>query len=273
LSELLDKLDAIRVGSLSLSSLLSAALVFLLCLALIKVLKRFTGKLLKRSKLEPGLKGFIQSAVSVLLWCLAIIMVADSLGVKTTSLVAALSVAGLALSLSVQGSMSNLFAGITLLTVRPFVIGDFVELSSISGTVRSVGLFYTVLCTVDNKAVFVPNSEVTSAKLINYSRETTRRVDLLFCADYGDPTDKVKSALLEAAAADARILRDPAPFAGIHAYKDSAVEYTLRVWVGASDYLGVYFGLNESVRETFAKRGVTMSYRHVNVHMVREAEK
>jgi len=273
LSELLDKLDAIRLGSLSLSTLLSAALVFLLCLAAIKVLKRFTGKLLKRSKLETGLKGFIQSAVNVLLWCLAIIMVADSLGVKTTSLVAAMSVAGLALSLSIQGTMSNLFAGITLLTVRPFVAGDYVELSSISGTVRSVGLFYTVLYTVDNKAVFVPNSEVTSAKLINYSREPSRRVDLFFYADYRDPTDKVKSALLEAAAADARILRDPAPFAGIHAYKDGAVEYALRVWVGAPDYLGVYFALNESVREIFEKRGLTMNCRHLNVRVLQEAEK
>jgi small conductance mechanosensitive channel len=182
-------------------------------------------------------------------------------------------VAGLALSLSVQDTMSNLFAGVTLLTVRPFVAGNYVELSGIAGTVRSVGLFYTVLSTVDNKAVFVPNSEVTSAKLINYSREPTRRVDLYFCADYDDPTERVKSALLEAAQADSRVLRDPAPFAGINAYKDGAVEYTLRVWVGAPDYLGVFFALNESVRETFAKRGVTMSCPHVNVRVLREAGK
>jgi small conductance mechanosensitive channel len=261
-------LDQFHLGSLSLSTVFSAALVFLLCLVVIKILKHFIGKLLKRSKLEAGLKGFIQSAVTVFLWCLTVIMVADSLGVKTTSLVAALSVAGLALSLSVQGTMSNLFSGITLLTVRPFVTGDYVELSSITGTVKSVGLFYTVLFTVDNKAVFVPNSDVTSTKLINYSREPTRRVDLSFCADYGDPTDRVKSALLEATESDARILREPAPFAGINSYKDSAVEYTLRVWVNAADYLNVYFALNESVREIFAKRGVTMSYSHLNVHVI-----
>jgi small conductance mechanosensitive channel len=263
-----EDLETIKFGSVSLATILSAVLIFLICLIVIKIIGCIISRLLKKSKLEKGLKSFIGSAVRIGLWALAVVIVAESLGIPTASLVATLSVAGLALSLAIQGIMSNLFSGLTLLATKPFISGEYIELNSIAGTVQAVGLFYTNILTIDNKLVYIPNSEVTSSKIQNFSRAPLRRVDLLFTASYECSTESVKKALYEAMEADDRILRDPAPFAAIMSYKSSSIEYVVRAWVKTPDYISVYFSLNESVRESFERNGVSMSYEHVNVHVV-----
>ena len=257
------------LGLSGVSRVLSAIIVFLICLIAIKVITKVIEKLLERcGKLDGTLKGFVKTALKIALWALAIVIVAGALGIPTASLVAVISIAGLALSLSVQNILANLFSGITLLLTRPFGQGDLVDIGANNGTIKSVGLFYTVIDTLDNRCVSIPNSDVTAASLVNYSREPLRRVDLTFCASYDDSTEAVRAAILEAAKADDKILADPEPFIVIGQYKESSVEYIVRVWCNNADYWDVYFGMNERVRETFAKHGVAMTYNHLNVHVV-----
>lgn len=259
------------IGLAGASNIVSAIVIFLICLIAIKVVTAVVDRLLDKSgKLDGTLKGFVKTAVKIALWALAIIIVAGSLGIDTASLVAALSVVGLALSLAVQNVASNVFSGITLLMTRPFAEGDYVDIAGKGGTVKSVGLFYTVIDTPDNRVITIPNGDVTAASIINYSRESKRRVDFTFSASYDNSTEDVKAAILEAVAGDSRILAEPAPFVALSAYKDSSIEYVLRVWCNNADYWDVYFAVNERVRESFERRGVQMSYAHVNVHLVKD---
>ena len=256
-------------ASLGLSKILPALITLAICLLAIWLLTKLTDKLLGRSKKIDGtLGGFIRSAVRGVMWILTVIIVADALGIPTTSLVALVSVVGLALSLSVQNIMSNLFSGITLLITKPFVAGDFVDIAGKTGTIKSMGLFYTMMDTVDNTVINIPNGDVTAASIINYSKEELRRVDMKFCASYDDSTGDVKAAILEAAAEDERIRTEPAPFIALNQYKDSCIEYVVRLWCKNSDYWDVYFGMNERVRAAFYRNGISMTYEHMNVHIV-----
>lgn len=258
-----------NIGSVALANVLSAIVCFLVCLIVIRILSSVTDKLLNKStKVDRTLHGFIKSAVKIVLWVIAAIIVANALGVNTSSLIALISVVGLALSLSVQNILSNLFSGLTLLVTKPFAAGDFVEVAGKTGVVKTVGLFYTQLDTLDNVAVSLPNGDVTASSINNYSREPMRRVDMTFSAAYDEPTEKVKAAILDAVAQDSRIAADPAPFVRLFEYKGSAVSYVVRVWCKNADYWDVYFDLNENVRESFARNGVAMSYEHVNVHVI-----
>ena len=263
-------LETIKLGSMSLSSLLSAVLLLIVCCIVIRILCRGLEKVLTKSKIDPSVKGFFKSACKVALWVIAIIIVAGSLGIPVTSLVAVLSVAGLALSLSVQGLLSNLFSGITLLMTRPFVVDDFIEVGDCIGTVKEIGLFYTKVCTIDNKIISVPNGDITASKVINYSTEELRRVDTVINASYECATEDVRKAILDAVAMDPKALQSPAPFVAIGNYGESTVEYTVRVWCKSADYWDVFFALNENVRKSFDENGVKMSFSHLNVHMVND---
>lgn len=258
-----------RIGNMSVASILGAVLTFLICVIVINLICRIASTGLNKAKrLNKTMRGFILSVIRLLLWAIAIVIIAGELGIPTASLVALLSVAGLALSLSVQGVMSNLFSGLTLLMTHPFAEGNFVEIAGKTGTIKSVGLIYTTIDTLDNVEISIPNSDVIGSSVTNYSAEPMRRVDMNFCASYDVPTEKVKAAILEVVKADERIAASPEPFVALSAYKDSVVEYVVRVWVKNADYWGVYFSLNENVRESFARNGVAMSYPHVNVHVV-----
>ena len=268
-SSFFDTISQFKIGTISISSCLSAILTLVICFVVIKIVTGIAGRALNRaSKLDNTLRGFITSAIKAVLWVIALIIVANALGINTSSLIALLSVVGLALSLSVQNILSNLFSGLTLLVTKPFAAGDFVEVAGKSGLVKTVGLFYTQLDTLDNVAVSIPNSDVTGSAVNNYSREPLRRVDRTFTASYECPTDAVKAAIFHAIAKDERILADPAPFVRVLDYKGSTVEYVVRVWCKGADYWDVYFNLNENVRESFAEKGVKFSYEHVNVHIV-----
>ena len=265
------KTFADTLGMTSLSSVLSAVLVFLICLVFIRIVTRITERLVRGTKLDDTLKGFCVTAVRAVLWAMAIIICAGALGIPTASLVALVSVIGLALSLSVQNIMSNLFSGMTLLITKPFAAGDYVTVGESSGTVRTIGLFYTVLDTFDNKRISIPNGDVTAASLINYSMEPLRRVDFTFSASYDSPTEDVRAAVLEAAAADERILSEPSqPSVVLSKFGESSIDYFVRVWCKTEDYWDVYYSMNERVRESFNERGVVMTYNHLNIHMIKE---
>ena len=257
------------MGISSVNALVNALVTLLLCIIAIKVVTNLVDRLLnKNTRMDNTLRHYVSSAIRTLLWVLTVIIVANALGINTTSLVALVSVAGVALSLSIQNVLSNLFSGITLLITKPFTTGDFVEVAGKMGVVKAVGLFYTQLDTLDNVAVSIPNSDVTGSAVNNFSREPLRREDRSFSASYESSTEDVKAAILEAISRDERILADPAPFVRLLDYKGSTVEYVVRVWCKNADYWDVYFNLNENVRECFAARGVKFSYEHVNVHIV-----
>ena len=258
------------LGLAGLSTILSAIVVFLICLIVIKVVTRVTDAIFQKSRyIDETVKRFLRTAIKIALWTIAIVIIAGTLGIPTASLVAVISVAGLALSLSVQNILANLFAGITLLLSRPMKVGDYVEVAGHAGNVHAIGLFYTILISPNKQIITIPNSDVTSAAIVNYNREPKRRIPFTFDADYDDPTADVVAALLDAAAEMPLVLDDPAPDAFINKYKDSTIEYGLNLWCDPNDYWDVLHGVNALVREQFAKHGVHMSFNHINVHMVK----
>ena len=203
-------------------------------------------------------------------WALGItgLVVAGYLEFPVNSLVTVLGVIGVALSLSLQGSLSKLAGGIMVRGSRPFAVGDYVEADGVGGTVISIGLAYSTLATVDNKEIFIPNSQVAAAKIINYTKLGKRRVELTFSASYDAPTETVKQALGEVLAQFPQILEDPAPSIWISKYGASSIEYVVRVWTAAGDYWDVYYGVMEGVRPAFQRHGIQMTYDHLNVHLL-----
>ena len=257
--EQLQKLASVAIGPLKLGDILSALALFIVCYLVIRLLAMALHKALCRYKrIGDSLRGFMESVIKFVLWILAFIIIAGSLGIPTDSLVAAVSVIGLAMSLSVQNILANIFSGITLFVTKPFAPGDFVEIAGKTGNVKSVGLFYTVLDTFENTHVNIPNADVTAAAVTDYSAEPIRRLDLTFPAPYDAPTDLVEEALLEAAEEAAPVLADPAPFAAIREYKGGRIDYALRVWCRTEDYWDAVFAVNDRVRSCFAERGVHM---------------
>ena len=247
------------------SGLLPALLLLLLCLVGIRVLMRLITRVLEKLKIEKTLYTFLRSAVHILLYLLTALIVLDKLGIPVTSLVAALSVAGLAISLAVQGALSNLAGGVMILLTKPFVAGDYVDAGNVSGTVDAIGLSYTRFLTPDNKTVFAPNSDVAAAQITNYTHLSQRRLEIKVMAAYSCPTEKVKHALLAAAARHPEILSDPPVFANIFGYNDACIEYVLRVWVPTADFWPIYFALLEEIREEFLQVGIEMGYPRMNV--------
>ena len=258
------------LGSLTLTGIFTAILSLVVCLLLKKVVLKLVTKALSRTKLDSSLVTITLKVLSTVLWVVIILVLCEALGVKVTSLLALFSVVGLAFSLALQDSLSNLASGIMLLAGHPFKVGDYVEAGGQEGTVRNIGIIHTLLATPDNKLIYVPNSAISSSKIVNYSTEATRRLDIAVSASYNAPTATVRKALLEVANAHELVLRDPAPVVLLSEYGDSAIKYTLRVWAKNGDYWTVNGQVRENIRESFAKHGVEMTYNHVNVHMMKD---
>jgi small conductance mechanosensitive channel len=264
-------LSGVTIGAITFGGVLKGLALILIGMILIRVIMKIVDTALDKAKNLSSLRVYIRSVVRIMLYFLLVLTVAPAFGINVTSLIALLSVAGLAVSLALQNTLSNLAGGIMVLLSKPFEVGDFIESEGISGTVAGVDLAYTTIVTVDNKEVFVPNSHISAAKIINYNRLGKRRVDLNFTASYDAPTATVKKAIQEVVdAQSSMILTDPAPVVLLSAYLNSSIQYTVRVWVDAADYWTVYGNINEGVRESFARHNVEMTYEHVNVHLVKE---
>lgn len=257
-----------QLGISTLSNFVPALIFLLIALIATKIILRVVRKMISNFEIEKSLHTFIMSIAKFLLYAVTLIIVLGILGIPITSLVAVLSILGLAFSLAVQGSLSNLAGGVTILATKPFKVGDFTEIGDVSGTVVEIGLFYTKLCTADKKDIFIPNATVSGSTIINYSSEPNRKLVLKFTASYDDSVEKVKAALNEVVSGDNRILKDPEPFINVSAYLDSSIEYMVAVWVKNEDYWPVNWAIIEDVKRSFDKNGVTMSYNHINVHMM-----
>ena len=254
------------LSAVTLEKVLPAALVLVIGALFIRVILALTKKSLAKTRLEKAAATLIYSLLKVVLIVLLGLMAASKLGIDVTGVVALASVASLALSLALQDSLSNVIGGFLLLSNHPFHTGDYVEIAGQGGTVQTIDITYTKLTTGDNKTISIPNSAVVASQIVNYSTSGTRRVEVNVSASYDSPIDTVKAALLEAARVDG-VLAEPAPFAAVMGYGDSAISYTLRVWVSADDYWNAFFTINENIKAEFDRAGVKMTYPHLNVHM------
>ena len=255
-----------NIGTTVVEKIVPFILILVAGFLIIKVIMNIIEKTLIKSKLEKAAHGLIKSLARVILYLLLGLIAASALGIDVTGVIALASVLTLAVSLSVQNALTNVIGGITLLYTKPFKSGDFVEIAAESGTVQEIGMSYTKLSTPDNKVIYIPNSAVVSADIVNFTVSGTRRVDLTFSASYDAPSETVIKALYEAAKVTG-VMTDPAPFASVSKYGDSTIEYTLKVWTTSAAYWDVYFAINEKVRHTFQNAGVEMSYPHLNVHI------
>lgn len=246
---------------------ISALVLLAVCLIVRKLIMKIVKRALDRSALEKSAHSIVCSIISILLLFVTVLIVAGSLSIDTSSLLALLSVAGLAASLALQDSLSNLASGIMILLAHPFKVGDYVTAGGVSGTVAEIGITHTRLATPDNQTLLVPNSTVTSNIITNVSAETTRRVEVKVTASYDDAPETVLEALREAADLP-QVLTDKDIFIRLTGYGEHAMEYTVRVWVAAADYWDVYFAILDRVKPAFDARGIRMTYPHINVHTV-----
>ncbi|MBE6956108.1 MAG: mechanosensitive ion channel family protein [Ruminococcaceae bacterium] len=255
---------------ISIPAILRVLFTVLVCVVAVKVLGSVIAKMLGKGHLDGALQGFLKTALRVVLYFVAGLVILSSLGVDVTSLIALLSVAGLAVSLALQNTLANLASGIQLLVSKPFSAGDYVEVGANGGTVKAVGLAYTTLVTPDNKVVHIPNSDVAAARITNYNGNTTRRMEIKVSASYNSDIETVKGTIRALIDADSRIHGDPAPFVRVSNYGSSSIEYTIRVWCNTGDYWDVYFDMMDNLKPAFDAAGVEMTYDHINVHMVQK---
>lgn len=256
------------VQNFSWQKLVILTVMLVASMIIIKLVLGLTGRTMDRAKLDRGMQKFLLSGLKVILWLVALCVLLGYVGVPMTSLVAVLSVLGLAVSLAVQGLLGNLAGGIMLLTAHPFVSGDFVEAGGVSGTVKEVGLVYTKLTTPDNKVVYVPNGDISAKTIVNYTAEDKRRLELKFTVSYDAKPEVVKACMAKVVGEHPKTFPTPEPLFRASDYKDSAIEYTLRCWCATEDYWDVYFDLIEQVKAAFDAQGVEMTYPHMNVHMM-----
>jgi small conductance mechanosensitive channel len=249
-----------------------AVIIFIIGKIVVNLLVNLVGKLLTRAKYDPMLVDFLKSIAKAVLMLFVIVAALDQLGVNTTSMVAILGAAGLAIGLSLQGSLQNFAAGVMLLVFKPFKSGDFVDAGGDMGTVKSIGIFTTVMNTPDNKEIIIPNGAIYSGNITNFSAKDTRRVDMVFGIGYGDDLKKAKSLLEEMVKADERVLAEPAPQIAVSELGDSSVNFVVRPWVNASDYWGLKFDFTEAVKLRFDQEGISIPFPQMDVHVHKEAK-
>jgi len=250
----------------AMTNLVPAVAILVIGVLVIRIVMTLVQKLLDKTKLERAAHGLIKSVARVVLYVLLGLMVADALGIDVTSIIALASVLTLAVSLSLQNALTNVFGGFTLLYTHPFKSGDYVEVAGKSGTVQEISMTYTKLATPDNKIISIPNSSVVSGDIINYTVAGVRRVDVSIQAVYSEPSQKVMDALVQAGTVD-KVLLDPAPVAVIDSYVDNGIRYSLRVWTKAEDYWDVYFVIHQNIRSIFEAQDIKMAYPHMHIYM------
>jgi small conductance mechanosensitive channel len=224
-------------------------------------------KLLEKAKMDVILINFVSSILSSALLLIVIIASLDQLGVDTTSLIAMLGAAGLAVGLALQGSLQNFAAGAMLVIFRPFKDGDYIEAGGTKGTVEHINIFNTMIRTPDNKAVIVPNGAIYGGIIVNFSAKDTRRIDMVFGIGYGDDIKKAKDLLMNIVQADERILKDPEPLVAVGELAESSVNFRVRPWVKSGDYWDVYFDLNEKIKLAFDENNISIPFPQMDVHM------
>lgn len=269
LSRVLDSL--IEQGAALGWTLVKALLVFIVGRFLISLINKLVQRVLLKRNIDPSIKTFVGSLIHIVLMILLIVSVVGALGVQTASFAALLASAGVAIGMALSGNLSNFAGGLIILIFKPYKVGDFIEAQNLSGTVREIQIFHTVLTTTDNKVIYIPNGSLSSSAVINYSYQQVRRIDWTFGVEYGTDYAKVKGVLEDILAKDERILQEPAaPFIAMSQLADSSVNYVVRVWVNSPDYWNVYYDITRIVYERFNAEGVGFPFPQLTIHQAKD---
>ena len=248
-------------------ALLTALVIFYVGRIVVRMVTRGMRKVMDARQVDKTLVTFVSNLVNMILMVVVVIAAVGALGVQTTSFIAILGAAGLAVGLALQGSLSNFASGVLIIIFRPYKVGDWIEGAGVSGSVVEVQILTTILKTGDNKQVIVPNSQIMGSIITNYSANEQRRVDMVVGVSYEDDLDKVRSTIEELIAADDRILADPAPTVAVSELADSSVNFVVRPWVETADYWGVMFDLTEAIKKRFDKDGISFPFPQQDVHL------
>ena len=261
--------QTIRAGIEAGKSILLALVIFLEGRFLIGLINKLAARMMERKHLDASIQSFLKSFINILLTILLLISVVSALGVNTTSFAALLASAGVAVGMALSGNLQNLAGGIIILLFKPYKVGDYVDAQGVSGTVKEIQIFHTILQTVDHKVIYVPNGALSSGSVVNYSLSEDRRIEWSIGVEYGTDAEKVKSTLLSIASADGRILQDPAPFIALSGLGESSVDFVLRACVKNADYWDVYFDLNRQIYEVFGQKGISFPFPQMVVHQAK----
>lgn len=249
--------------------IIGAVLIFVVGRFIISFLNKMVARLLEKRKVDASIQSFVKSLVNILLTILLIIAVIGKLGVETTSFAALLASAGVAIGMALSGNLQNFAGGLIVLLLRPYKVGDLIESQGVTGTVREIQIFHTILVTGDNKVIYIPNGALSSGTVTNYSRESTRRVEWVIGVEYGENFDKVEETTRRIISEDKRVLTDPEPFVALHALDASSVNVIIRVWVKSEDYWSVYFDMNKTIYTVFNKEGIGFPFPQLTVHQAK----
>jgi len=235
-----------------------------------RLFSKLIQRVMKKRDVDETLRSFAGNLTYYALLTFVVLAALGQLGIQTTSFIAVIGAAGLAIGLALQGSLANFASGFLMIMFRPFKVGDFIEGAGVAGTVESLQIFTTQLRTPDNKKIIVPNSSLTGDNIINWSATGTRRVDMVFGIGYDDDIDKAKALLHEILSADDRILKDPAPQVAVSELADSSVNFVARPWAKTGDYWGVFFDTTEAVKKRFDAEGISIPYPQSDVHLYQQ---
>lgn len=247
--------------------IISALAVLLIGLWIIKLLNSGIKKMMEKRTIDITLQPFLRSLISTLLKVLLAITVMSMVGIEMTSFIAILGAAGLAIGLALSGTMQNFAGGVMILILKPFKVGDFIEAQGFTGTVKEIQIFNTILNTVDNRMVIIPNGGLSTGSMVNYTAEPTRRLDITFGISYSDDVEKAKKIISDIVSADPRVLKDPPVFVRLAELGDSSVNLAMRVWLSSSDYWDVHFDTMEKVYEAFNAQNVSIPFPQMDVHV------
>ena len=256
------------IGGFSLGKIISAIVVLIVCLIVKKAIDKVVSKILKKSKMDDRVQGIVAKVVNIVLIFLIIMLVASTLGVNTTSLIALATALSLGVSLALNDIIANIAGGLVMLEAKTFKIGDYISLAGVEGTVKEIHLARTRIQTLDNQIITIPNKDVAGSTVTNYTDNTTRRTNIVVSASYDSDPEIVKKALMEAITDEATVLSDPAPAVFLTNYGASTIEYTLYFWTENANFLSAKLDILDRIHTKFDKYGVQMSYNHVNVHMM-----
>ena len=250
---------------------LLAIVVLILGLWFIKILSKTLLRFLNKRDIDPALKSFLKSFLSITLKLILLITVISMVGVETSAFIAIFASIGIGIGMALSGTLQNVAGGIFILFLKPYTIGNFVKIAGEMGSVKEIHVFNTVLNTTDNKVIIVPNAQVLNGIVTNFSKEQFRRVDMVFGIGYQDDIDKARGLIMDLINADKRIINEPAePFVVVGNLGASSVDFTIRLWVDAGDYWGVYFDMTENVKKSFDANGVSIPFPQTDVHLYQE---
>lgn len=244
-----------------------AIAIYVIGFWLVKRVVSLVDKAMSLRKFDAALQGFLLAIISTVLKFVVLLAALDTLGLNTTSLLAVLGAAGLAVGLALKDSLSNFASGVMLIVFKPFTLGNYVEAGGTAGVVEKITVFNTVLRSPDNKEIIVPNSQIYSGTIVNVSAKPTRRIDMVFGIGYDDDMKKARQLMLDVINADERVLKDPAVVIGVDELADSSVNFVVRPWVKAADYWDVKWDITEKIKESFDANGVSIPYPQQDVHM------